>query len=91
MVAHAPLMCRTSILPHDLPFRSSAFIYRCLSTAAPSPPSPWFPFVAALGVLRFEALPALLRLAPVSSRREAVCRVDDPPVPVPTLLSRPRP
>ena len=57
----------------------------------PTTPSPRFPLVAALGVLCCEALPARLRPAPVPSRHEAVRRVDDPLVPVPALLSRPRP
>ena len=49
-----------------------------------------FLLVVALGVLCCVALPALLRLARVPSRHEMVRRVDDPPVPAPTLLSRPR-
>ena len=66
----------------------SALIYSCIRMAAPPPPSSGFPLVAALGVLRCEALPALLRLALAPSRNEAVRRVDDPMAPVPTLLSR---
>ena len=53
---------------------------------------PRLPLVAALGVVCCEVLPALnLRLTLVPSRHEAVRRVDDLPVPVLTLLSRPRP
>ena len=48
------------------------------------PPPRRFSLVAALRVLCCEAPPAVLRLAPVPSRHEAVRRVDDAPVPVPT-------
>ena len=65
----------------------SAFVDSCISTVAPPSPS----LVAAIGVLNCVAQSACLRLVSVPPRHETVLRFDDPPVPHPALLSRPRP
>ena len=67
VVAHAPLISRIGALPHDLPFRfcTRLQLYQYGCSRPPSPPR--FPLSAAIGGLCCEALPTLLRLAPVLS------------------------
>ena len=83
--------CSSTTLPHDQALFFSAFIYTAVSVRLPPPPRPpSFPWLLLLASSLCEALPALLRFAPVPHLHEAVRLVDESPVPVPTLLSHPR-
>ena len=66
----------------------SAFVHSCIGTP---PPPLEFPLVDVLGVHCCVDWPALVRLGLVPFHREAACRVDDPRVPVSTMLNRPLP
>ena len=72
-------------LPPDLSFRFCIRRQLYVSVRLPFPP-----LVAIFGVLSCVAQPAPLCLVPVPPRHETVRRFDDPPVPLPALLSRPR-
>ena len=72
------------------PIPSHPIYYSSTAVSVRLPPSP--PLLgAALEVLSCVAQPASLRLVSVPPRHETVRRFDDPPVPLPALLSRPRP
>ena len=69
----------------------------CISTyGCPPPPSasprlPLFFLLILLASFAAGRCQLFSAWAPVPSRHEAVCHVDDPPVPAPTFLSGPRP